>query len=104
MARSDFRNDPVKILKGPSATEERFLELVLRFARLHLSTQGEFLQSGKHARLTALGFHLRLGSGLVFAGANRRLEMPHPSNGMLTAMEVAVLQLQGVELATLPSC
>ena len=69
-----------------------------------MSTHGEFDPRDKHTRLTTLGSLPGLDSGLVFAGANRNSEMPHPSNGILTATEAAVLPLDGVELVTLSAC
>jgi CHAT domain-containing protein len=49
------------------------------------------------------GFHPGLLSGLVLAGANRPAE-PGADDGILTALEVAELDLSGVELATLSAC
>ena len=85
------------------ATEERFLQLAPRFAYLHLSTHGSFEPPAKHDRLVALGFHPGLLSGLVFAGANNP-QGPLPTNGILTAMEVAALPLKSVDLVTLSAC
>jgi CHAT domain-containing protein len=49
------------------------------------------------------GWHPGLLSGLVLAGANRPAE-PDRDDGILTALEVAELDLRGVELAVLSAC
>ena len=50
-----------------------------------------------------VGFHPGLLSGLALAGANRPLE-PGQDDGILTALEVAELDLAGVELTVLSAC
>ena len=50
-----------------------------------------------------VGFHPGLLSGLALAGANRPPE-PGQDDGVLTALEVAELDLAGVELVTLSAC
>ena len=50
-----------------------------------------------------VGFHPGLLSGLALAGANRPPE-PGQDDGILTALEVAELDLSGVELAVLSAC
>ena len=50
-----------------------------------------------------VGFHPGLLSGLVLAGANRPPE-PGQDDGILTALEVAELDLAGAELVTLSAC
>ncbi len=49
------------------------------------------------------GFHPGLLSGLVLAGANQ-VSQPERDDGILTALEVAGLDLGEVELATLSAC
>jgi CHAT domain-containing protein len=49
------------------------------------------------------GFHPGLLSGLALAGANRPAAMD-TDDGILTALEVAELDLSGVELASLSAC
>jgi CHAT domain-containing protein len=49
------------------------------------------------------GFHPGLLSGLVLAGANRPVAT-NADDGILTALEVAELDLSGVELAALSAC
>ena len=43
-------------------------------------------------------------SGLSFAGANRRDKTAQAEDGILTAEEIAVMDLQGVEWAVLSAC
>ena len=50
-----------------------------------------------------VGFHPGLLSGLALAGANRSPE-PGQDDGILTALEVAELDLSGVNLAVLSAC
>ena len=50
-----------------------------------------------------VGFHPGLLSGLALAGANRPLE-PGQDDGILTATEVAELDLSGVALVALSAC
>ena len=49
------------------------------------------------------GFHPNLLSGLALAGANRDAK-PGEDDGILTALEVAELDLGSVELVTLSAC
>jgi CHAT domain-containing protein len=49
------------------------------------------------------GFHPGLLSGIVLAGANHPMQ-PDQDDGILTALEVAGLDLSGVELAVLSAC
>ncbi len=55
------------------------------------------------ARQELIGFHPGLLSGLVLAGANRPAQ-PGQDDGILTALEVAHLDLGRVDLATLSAC
>ena len=50
-----------------------------------------------------VGFHPGLLSGLALAGANRKPE-PGQDDGILTALEVAELNLSGVEMVVLSAC
>jgi tetratricopeptide (TPR) repeat protein len=55
------------------------------------------------ARLSVTDFHPGLLSGIVLAGANRA-QSAEQDDGILTALEVAELDLAGVDLATLSAC
>ena len=50
------------------------------------------------------GYHPGLLSGIALAGANRRPTPIGQDDGILTALEVAELDLSGVELAVLSAC
>jgi CHAT domain-containing protein/tetratricopeptide (TPR) repeat protein len=110
-------------LTGAEATETAFKRLAPGRDTLHLATHAFFL--GPTCRAPAEGergvgglapalpaaaasassenpLHL---SGLILAGANRRLESrPGEDDGVLTAEEVAALDLEGVEWAVLSGC
>jgi len=112
-----------EMLLGRSATERMFKEKARGHRVLHLATHGFFLGDacqpviagtravgGLTARkeskveTTSLESPLLL-SGLAFAGANRRsASRVNDDDGILTAEEVASLNLEGVEWAVLSAC
>jgi len=119
-------------LTGAEATKTRFLQLAPYSRYLHLATHGFFapedvksalarsdtdtdrmMTSGQETRV--VGFHPGLLSGIVFAGANRAATQPTDiepptvalatdDNSILTAIEVAEMNLRGVQLAVLSAC
>ena len=106
-------------LVGADATERRFRERAAGRRVLHVATHGFFLgaecagrqqSSGAAApdELTVAGLVAEsplLLSGLAFGGANRRAEaLGSTDDGILTAEEIAGLDLHGVELAVLSAC
>ena len=112
---------PANILTGRAASETTFKREANRYRVLHLATHGFFLDQACTAgrpgtravgRLSAAGpstgqppENPLLLSGLAFAGANRRLSAPiDQDDGILTAEEVASLDLRGVEWAVLSAC
>ncbi len=109
-------------LDGVRATEEALDREAPRHRFLHLATHGYFapkeLRSAlgpddpqlKRPGIDALGgagvvgYHPGLLSGIVLAGANRRPTPIDQDDGILTASEVAELDLSGVDLAVLSAC
>ena len=58
---------------------------------------------GLFGREGVTGWHPLLLSGLVLAGANKEAR-PGEENGILTALEVSEMDLDGLELAMLSAC
>jgi CHAT domain-containing protein/tetratricopeptide (TPR) repeat protein len=110
---------PVNLLMGTGATERVFKRRAPGNRVLHLATHGFFLSGDCAAapRSTravggvaggAVGASLEsplLQTGLALAGANRRAEAgPDEEDGILTAEEVAAMNLDSVEWAVLSAC
>ncbi len=111
------------VLVGRDASEPTFKKEAHRYRVLHLATHGFFLGdscSPARAGTRAVGGLTNasslqrpatpaenplLLSGLALAGANRRqTATPNEDDGILTAEEVASLDLGGVEWAVLSAC
>jgi CHAT domain-containing protein/tetratricopeptide (TPR) repeat protein len=107
-----------RALIGREASEPAFKRDSQRYRVLHVATHGFFLDGsclpqsatantrgvGGLSAATPVENPLRL-SGLALAGANRRaLVQSDEDDGILTAEEVATLDLQGVEWAVLSAC
>ena len=106
---------PVLELRGDRATEEVFRRQAGRHRWLHLATHGFFnpltlrpalgspavgAGAGPFGGQGVVGFHPGLLSGLVLTGGNRQPE-PGQDDGILTALEVAELDLMDVDLVVL---
>ncbi|HLJ93426.1 MAG TPA: CHAT domain-containing tetratricopeptide repeat protein [Gemmataceae bacterium] len=107
-------------LRGAQATEEAFRREAGGKRYLHLSTHGFFappqLKSAlestpdeRGGRDRGIGFNPGLLSGLALAGCNRGPQMAQESlqlsdDGILTALEVAELDLSAAELVVLSAC
>ena len=104
---------------GADASLEAFLQQAPGKRVLHIATHGFFLQGncesatqrrldvGKRNEsfLPAAAENPLLLSGLAFAGANRRApSTPDQSDGILTAEEIAGINLEGVGWAVLSAC
>ena len=110
---------PVELLTGAAASEGRFKREAPGKRILHVATHGFFLQSeclsaesvgrgfakGTETVARGIGENPLLLSGLVLAGANRASEAgPDQEDGILTAEELAALDLRGLEIAALSAC
>ncbi|MEO1263347.1 MAG: CHAT domain-containing tetratricopeptide repeat protein [Bacteroidota bacterium] len=100
---------------GTAATEEAFKELgtpndmTPSPSLIHLATHGYFFPEPKNGAKT--GFqsteHPMIRSGLILAGANKTWKGNTPKtgeDGILTAYEIAQLDLSGTELVVLSAC
>ncbi len=104
---------PARPLSGGGATKDAARRLIGRSSFVHLATHGFFAEAGTAGgggdglgvRADEAAFirrlHPGLLSGLVFAGANRPTE---EDDGLLTALEVAEMDLSTLELAVLSAC
>jgi CHAT domain-containing protein len=108
-----------RLLTGRAAGETAFKREAPRHRVLHLATHGFFLGGGCSPAIGTRGVgglssvrpartpidNPLLLSGLAFSGANRRASAAsEEDDGILTAEEVASLNLQGTEWAVLSAC
>jgi CHAT domain-containing protein len=101
------------MLSGAGADEASFRKLAQGRSILHLATHG-FMLDGRCPSLlssrlpfeggVAIGENPLALSGLVVAGANRRAGAASEQDGILTAQEIAALDLTGTEWAVLSGC
>jgi CHAT domain-containing protein/tetratricopeptide (TPR) repeat protein len=130
-ASDDFALAPmttVRLLTGESASEDSFKELAPRCAVLHVATHGYFLSGQCPSGLAGtrgIGLLVPEGedgstsgdsvpqaplnplllSGLALSGANHRdVSDTDGEDGILTAQEIAALDLSSVRLAVLSAC
>jgi CHAT domain-containing protein/tetratricopeptide (TPR) repeat protein len=110
-------NGEVRVLRRAGATEEAFRREAGRCRWLHVATHGFFAPEGLRSALgtnaggisawgreeRAVGYHPGLLSGLALSGANTPPE-GDGDDGILTALEVAALDLSNVEVAVLSAC
>ncbi len=127
--RKHFAESPLEEVRGAEATEARLRTLAPEFRCLHLATHGFFApdqivptfslpspdgstDAAPGSTASTLGFHPGLLSGVALAGANRsggeatstEDAAEVADDGVMTALEVASLNLGGVELAVLSAC
>jgi len=101
---------PATLLTGPEASEAAFKAEAPGKGVLHLATHGFFLNgicpsAGRGGAAGHAGENPLLLSGLALAGANhRRAAGPEEEDGILTAEEVAALDLSAARLAVLSAC
>jgi CHAT domain-containing protein/Tfp pilus assembly protein PilF len=116
-----FPESRATLLRGAKATEVALRGMAGKFRFVHLATHGYFAPPEPGSALGpsatpswmgtdlfgdrgVAGFHPGLLSGLALAGANVRPTPLGKDDGILTALEVAELDLSGVELAVLSAC
>jgi CHAT domain-containing protein len=93
------------ILTGERATESAFKENRSQPRIIHLATHGFFLGADCPDTSAGLSEDPLLLAGLALAGANQRTaSRPTEEDGILTAEEIALLDLTGVEWAVLSAC
>jgi tetratricopeptide (TPR) repeat protein len=115
-----FPDGRCALLRRDQAVVGRVRAEINRYRYVHFATHGFFapqetaaasvtgpspgmIADGASIRRNIVGFHPGLCSGLVLAGANRPAEAGQ-DDGILTALEVAELDLGQVDLATLSAC
>ncbi len=107
-ALADGAEDDALLLTGNDATEEAFKALAPGKRCLHLATHGFFLEPRANTaseESDALADNPLLRAGLALAGANQRETCSDKGeDGILTAEEIAGLDLGGVEWAVLSGC
>jgi len=107
----------VESRSGSGASEAMFKQLAPGHRVVHVATHGFFLgdacasrEPTADDRVTPAFYEVTrenplLLSGLVLAGANHRQSAaPHEQDGILTAQEIATLDLRGTEWAVLSAC
>jgi CHAT domain-containing protein/Tfp pilus assembly protein PilF len=98
------RGEGASVLLGADAGEAAFKQQAPGKRVIHLATHGFFLEEGCRNNET-LAENPLLRAGLALAGANRRRTAgPDDEDGILTAEEVASLNLEGTEWAVLSGC
>jgi CHAT domain-containing protein len=119
-----FPDTRAQVLRDDKATEEAFRRQAPRSRYLHLATHGYFAPEQLRSALGpadpkakaarpgsdalggagVAGYHPGLLSGIALAGASRPSIPEGQDDGILTALEVAELDLSSVELAVLSAC
>lgn len=103
----------VDVLRGPAASEDAFKARAPGRRVVHLATHAflldarcpSVLDQGTRGGSREMGENPLLLSGLVFAGANNRATSgADEEDGILTAEEVAAMDLSSVEWAVLSGC
>jgi CHAT domain-containing protein/tetratricopeptide (TPR) repeat protein len=111
MPRNDAAEGASITLTGSEASELSFRQLSPGKRVLHLATHGFFLEDScdsiSHSRQgpepdVDFGENPLLLSGLAFAGANHR--NGNNDDGIVTAEEIATMNLSGVDLTVLSAC
>ena len=114
-----FRDGKVLELRQAEASESAFRQAASQYRYIHLATHGFFAPPELRSALVPTadgqerlfhepghditGWHPGLLSGVVFAGANTEPD-PQRDDGILTAIEMATLDLSRTELVVLSAC
>jgi len=97
--------DVVERLLGPTASEPLVKSRASGRRVVHFATHAFFLAEGCDPKTITDGQNPLLFSGLALAGANRRADAPADGDdGILTAEEIAGLNLRGTEWVVLSGC
>jgi CHAT domain-containing protein len=110
-----YPNGAVSEIRRADATKQAFVQQVAGKRYLHLATHGFFappeMQTGlsrppfaEGASRSLFGYHPGVLSGLALAGAGSRQTPASGEDGILTALEVAALDLSAAELVVLSAC
>jgi CHAT domain-containing protein/tetratricopeptide (TPR) repeat protein len=111
--KTALNKDEILKLTGDMANERAFKMSAPGKKILHLATHGFFLERNCPSALAisdegtqaVIGENPLLLTGLALAGANHReVAGPDEEDGILTAEEIAALDLEGVTLAVLSAC
>jgi len=101
------RGEPLTRLLGSGATETAVADALRGREVVHFATHGFFATGRCRSALQgtgSVGFDPMVLSGLVLAGANVAADPLAPEDGILTAAEVATLDLTGTGLVVLSAC
>ena len=102
------RDGRVVTLSGTAASEGRVAEGAAGKRAIHLATHGFFATGACRSALDGggelAGYNPMTLAGLVLAGANTHRDPLNPDDGIWTASEVALLNLQGTQLVVLSAC
>jgi CHAT domain-containing protein len=100
----------IQVLVGARASEEAFKKISGGKRVIHLATHGYYLEAGcltVAGEKNVIGENPLLQSGLLLAGANlhgKGAREAGGEDGILTALEVSAMNLQGTDLVVLSAC
>lgn len=102
---ASFAAEQTTLLLGADATEAAFKASLGGRRIIHLATHGYFVGSDCPSAAEGFSDDPLLLAGLALAGANLRTEaVPGQEDGIVTAEEISLLDLSGVEWAVLSAC
>jgi CHAT domain-containing protein/tetratricopeptide (TPR) repeat protein len=102
---ASFAGDQTTLLLGTDATEAAFKASLGGRRIVHLATHGYFVGTDCPTAADGYSDDPLLLAGLALAGANRRTEaVAGQEDGIVTAEEISLLDLAGVEWAVLSAC